>query len=128
MACPAKKKRKNRGLCLGDLNKKIFLKTQAISLATADESFGSDIDPWVPVWASVETTRGDQIFDGTNLINSVTHKFSIRYRQGLTQEHLVQFEGIIYRIVDVEDFEEKHDWMVLSCVKRGDKDVEVNHA
>lgn len=120
-------RRKNRKVCVGDLDSLITIKDRAIkAVAPGSTRFSEKFDNDKDVWALIETTRGDQFFDGTSLRTGATHKIYIRYDASITQEDFIFFENTIYDVLDVEDLEERHDFMKLLVRKRGTKDKQVN--
>lgn len=122
-------KGKNRSVCVGDLNKRITIKDRTLKGATlnnrvSSENFSDD----VTVWAMIQTTRGDQFFDGTSLRTAVTHYFYIRYRDNVTSENFIFFNEDSYDILDVEDLDENESFLKISARKRGTEDIKVNEA
>lgn len=121
-------RRKKRRVRIGSLNKKIFLAPQTIVQSTPGTNFDSDISTGDYVWAMVNTIRGEIEFDGTSIVDNATHAFTIRFRPMITQEYMVAFEGKNYNIIDIEDYDERHQFMVLKCTERGLATEEVNRA
>jgi len=119
MSCNAKR-RKDTRICIGDLDRRIVLQLRKIKPPEAD---GIDYNETNIVeqswWASIETVSGTTVFDGNNIEQVVTHNFYIRYLPGLTFESWVLFEGKRYRIIDVVDYNERHEFYVLRCSLRG---------
>jgi len=113
-------RRKKRQVCIGDLDAQITLQNRAITVPSFgvpdfDEIF-SDIDTH---WAKMDTVRGKTFFDGVNTETNITHEFTIRYIDGITTETWVLFESRRFDVLDFEDLEERHEWIILSCVERG---------
>jgi len=121
--------RKNRAVCIGDMRDKIILQSRSI---TAPSANGSDMtESFVTtktVWSLVETRQGIEIFDGTNLIGVATHYFYIRYVSGLTAETWIQFKSKYYDILDVQNLEERNEFMLLRCSERGTTSKASNYA
>jgi len=120
---------KKRNICIGDLDKRINLFSRSIKAPTNssvdfDEEFVKEYEKW----AMIHTTRGAELFDGVSLTNAFTHKIYIRYEEGITQEDWIEFNNDKYDIVDVEDLEERHEFLLLKCKIRGDKDTLANFA
>ncbi len=115
-----KLKRKNRQVCVGDLDTIITLQDRAITPplfgVEATETF-TDTDP--DIWSKLDTGRGQTIFDGTNEEVDITHKFTIRFINGITAQTWILFESQRLDIIDVEDLEERHEFMILRCNNRG---------
>jgi SPP1 family predicted phage head-tail adaptor len=120
-------KRKNRKVCIGDLSEEITIKGRTIQASLPGaQKFTEAFAEGTTVWAAVETNRGDQFFDGTSLRTAATHIFYIRYLAGVTQESYIEFNEILYDILDVEDLDERGQFMKIPARKRGHKDVKVN--
>ena len=118
---------KSRKLCSGDLNQSIIVQTRSIAAPDQDEvNFDEDFVNTSTVFAMVETTKGDEIFDGTNIIGVATHNFYIRFFANVTFENWVEFKGQKYKILDSENLDEKDEFYKLRCTKRGDTGFKVN--
>ena len=116
-------------VCIGSMNKKIKITVRTLTPPSAD---GVDFDEVLSgekeVWAAVETHRGIEVFNGTNLIGVATHLFYIRALTGQTAEDWVEFKGNYYRILDVQNFQEDDRFQVLRCGIRGITSSPVNLA
>jgi len=124
-----KLKRRKRQVCLGDLSTLITLQDRAItppeSGVDASETF---TDACPDVWAKLETGRGQTIFDDTDTEQDVTHVFTIRFIKGITSETWVKFNNQRFDILNVEDLEERNEWLILRCTNRGTKDNPASEA
>jgi len=120
---------KNRKICIGNMNKRITIQTRSLttnnigSIETI-ETFTDDID----VWAAIETTRGNQLWDGVEVSNPFTHNIYIRYRDDINFEKWIKYKDEEYDVVDVEDFEQANDFLLLRCIRKGSKTKEANFA
>lgn len=78
------------------------------------------------VWAKVETrdNSGAVMFAGIEVGQGATHNFTIRYRSGVTSENIIGFDGQYYEILDVTDWEARHEYLLLKCHLKGDKTLE----
>ena len=129
MAC-VKTKISKREFCLGDLNRSFSIKLRNITPPPDD---GVDHDEvftdFLDVHGAVETVNGVEIFDETNvLVGVVTHKFTFRFRSGVTFQEFVIFRGKRYRILDVTNVDERDEWVVIRATERGVDTVEINKA
>ena len=120
---------KDRKLCIGNLSERITIQTRSIAnnntgTIELSESFTSLVD----VWAAVETTRGSQLWDGVSVSNPFTHKFYIRYRNDIDFNKWVEYKSEKYDIVDVEDFEQENEWLLLMCTRKGLNTKAANYA
>ncbi len=116
---------KNKKICIGDLNKKIDIELMTITpLATAD--FTETFVDIATVWAGIQTIKGVEIFDGTNVLGVATHNFYIKYRAGIERDNFIDYNSKRYRVLDIENQNENNEFLILRCEERGDKTTEVN--
>lgn len=118
-------RRKRRNYSAGDLNEKIKLQVRAISsiFQTGDEQEIGFSDIGNP-WACVQTVRGKEVFDGIELKKAYTHTMVIRYRKIVDQTVWVLYRGNRYDIVDSEDLDERHEYLMLKCKLTGPDDAD----
>ncbi len=120
--------RKRREPCIGDLDTEIVLQDRAIAAPTTTVDFSETFTEAATVWAMVNTVRGKTVFDASNVERDVTHEFTIRFLSGVTAQTWILLNGKRINIVDVEDFEERGEWLVLRCSERGPTSQAVNDA
>ncbi|MEK0324940.1 MAG: head-tail adaptor protein [Nitrosopumilus sp.] len=127
MAKCKKLRRSKRMVCTGDLRNEIILHDRDIEapLFNTAEHTQEYTDP-LTVWASVTTVRGKEIFNGTQLIGIKTHIIWIRFlgNREITIENIVELKGNYLSILEVQNLEERDEWLELSCGIRGDKTQE----
>lgn len=113
--------RRHRKLRVGDLKDRICLQRRAISEPNFGATdFGENFTRETRVWAKVETSTGKSFFDGVNPDVPVTHVVGIRYDKDVTTETwILLLDGRRLNILDVQDLEERHEWMILRCTDRG---------
>lgn len=113
-------RRPHRKVCIGDLNDVIKLQTRDITEPIFDVvDFDENFTDLPDVFAKVETASGKTIFDGVNTDVNITHMITIRFDAVITAETWVEFEGRRLDIIDTEDLEERHEWLLLMCLERG---------
>ena len=128
MAKCIKLQRKHRKVCIGDLDTEIVLQDRAITAPTTTVDFSETFTENATVWARVETKRGKTVFDQSNVERDISHEFSIRYITGVTAATWVLHNGKRLDIVDLEDLEERNEWLILRCAERGVTTKAVNDA
>lgn len=112
--------RKHRKLCVGDLNDEIQVLDRAMVAPTFDTpDFDISFSEIEGIFASVNTVAGRTMFDGTNTEVDVTHEFGVYFDTRFTAEDFVLFDGRYFRILKVEDYEERKEWNWLVCSERG---------
>lgn len=124
----AKIKQKPYKICTGDLSKRITLYVRSITDPQGGSvDFGENFTTPTNVWAMIETlSKGVEIFDGSNVIDVATHLFYIRYIPGITFEMYLDYNGRRFRIIDVQNIDEKDETIILRCTERGDNTKPVN--
>ena len=121
-------RRKKRQPCIGDLDTQIQLQNRAIAPPTTSVDFSEQFTDAATVWAMINSVRGVTIFDNSNVERDVTHEITIRYDASVTAETWILHDGKRIDILDVEDLEERHDWLVLRCAILGRSTDRVNDA
>lgn len=129
MAICKKITRKEYRVCTGDLSKRIQLKIRKIQTPFGNSvDFNEDFSDLKTVWAMVETSPGEVVFDGTNTTTSVTHKFYIRYIPNVTFENWILYKDKYYDIINLENLNEANEFYLLRTNLRGASDLPVNFA
>lgn len=122
-------RRKNRKVCIGDLNKLITLQSRAITPPDfGDPDFDETFTDGDDVWAAVNTVDGKTFFDGVNTDVNITHEFYIRYDATVTAETWVEMDDRRFDILRTNDLDERQDFMQLICVERGANTIEATKA
>lgn len=111
---------KKRQVCIGDLDKEIELQDRDIvppvfGSPDFDENFTTN----ATVWAGIKTVDGKTFFDGVNTETVITHNIFIRFDATVTSETWILFDSRRFDILKVENFEERGEFMLLTCVDRG---------
>ena len=113
-------------VCIGDMNRQITLHTRSITGLSDGVDFDETLSAPTVVWAAIQTIKGEDIFDGTNVIGTATHNFFIRAINTLTAETWLEYNGEYYDVLDIQNYEERNQFMVLRCSVRGDTSKETN--
>ena len=103
----------------GKLNKRITF----ISYLEIQNKIGQLIQQPIPiktVWAFLEPIRGHQQTEAQRLSNETTYKILIRYYKGINQEMLINYEGKKLYIHQVLDIEERHAYMEITAIWKGE--------
>ena len=128
MAKCVKLNRKKRAPCIGDLDTLIVLQDRTLAPPTTSVDFSETFAENDTVWAMINTVRGKTVFDESGIERDVTHEFTIRFLPGIDSETWILLEDVRYDIIDAEDLEERHEWLVLRCAKLGSTSKAVNDA
>jgi SPP1 family predicted phage head-tail adaptor len=116
---------------VGDMRHLIYLRNRSIEMgADNGVNFDEIFTANTAIWAKVKSVRGKMIFSGTNVQHEITHEMYIWYvaalERDITSDIYVEYDGEYYDILDVEDLDERHIFMKLSCALRGETDLAVN--
>lgn len=118
-----------RRVPVGDMRTPVIIHKAAILAPTAGVDMGRKIAPVVsPWWCKVTTVTGVFVFDSSNIEQVITHDFQGRYTPDISRDMIIESEGNYYKIVSVEDMEERHEFLRLRCTERGSIAKEVNKA
>jgi SPP1 family predicted phage head-tail adaptor len=113
-----------RKICLGDLDKRIILQNRNIAAPVyGSVNFDENFTTIATVWAGINTVGGKTFFDGVS-DRVITHEIFIRYDATVTASTWIEFENRRIDILNVEDWEERHEYMKLICNERGANTLE----
>lgn len=116
-------------ICAGDFKKTVTIQARAIQTPVAGSSDYTELfNNEVNTKAAVETVRGVKIFDSTDTEVDVTHKFTIRFRAGITYQTWIKMDGLKYRILDVTNLNEENRLHVILATLRGPETFGSNFA
>lgn len=121
-------KKKADLICTGDLDKRITIFVRDITVPVGGSvDYGESFSVPTTVWAMIETlSKGVQIFDGANVVDTASHNIYIRYRPAVTFENYLDYEGRRFRILNTENLNERNRYIKLQCTERGDNVLPVN--
>ena len=75
------------------------------------------------VWALVNSVSGRTIFNGVDQDINVTHDIYVRFDTTISAQNIVELGPNEYvDVLDVEDFENRHRFLKLTCVALGATD------
>jgi len=80
------------------------------------ESFNNTLD----VWAMIKSTGGKIFFDGVGTDVAISHEIYVRYDPTITTESWIELEDkMLLDIMNVENLDERNEYMKLLCRERG---------
>jgi head-tail adaptor len=125
------KRRRLKQYATGDMNKRILIHTRSIGSPDFNSAnFAELYDSGLPCWSSVNTLDPNSkvFFDGVDIDSKEkpTHLFVIRYRNWITAENVIRWRKELYKIVGIQDPDERHEWLELYSKILGDEDLEAN--
>jgi head-tail adaptor len=77
-------------------------------------------------WAQLETVSGQEFFDEHNILIVPTHTWTMRYLPGIDINNWIYFQSQWYKIIDVNDTEERHISLIIRTNVEGNIDKPVN--
>jgi len=132
MSC-SKRRIVNKTYCAGDLRHLGTIQNRAIKAVDDSVDYEMVFSGAVPdneerdqVWLGIKTVRGVTVFDQTNVERVVSHEIIMRYREDVTAQNWLLVDGARYDILQVENVNERSQWLVLQCNKRGTDSNSVN--
>lgn len=117
-----------RGVCIGDLNKLIKLVRRDIAGEQTNVYVKENFTDYAEVWAGVKTIKGKQVFDGVNLLGVATHEFYINYDANVDRDYWVEYDGNYFENMEVEDLDERHEFLVIRAKITAPKTVKAGWA
>jgi SPP1 family predicted phage head-tail adaptor len=111
-------------VCSGDLRNLIEIQTRRITapdnpldVDTVDAS--ETFNTIYTTRAAISTPKGYKTFDEVGTTTQITHYFFVRYLNDISTDNWILFEGLLYRILQVTDFESRKIFMRLDTTLRG---------
>ena len=121
------KGRKLRKISVGDMRECISIEERKMTAPSfGSASFTENYVPTDEVWAKIETSFNNRIFDGVALDEIPSHKFTIRHRDDVTSETRIRYDGVLYRIVKTDNYEMRNEYLELYALIDGDDTKEAN--
>lgn len=69
-------------------------------------------------WARIEPLRGREYFEALKIKTADYLKITIRYREGIRNNMLVEYKNVLYEIQNIIDPYMRHEKLELMCVLR----------
>lgn len=126
MAKCRKIRKTTRKLCVGDLDQLISLIKRTLKAPKTGVDFTHESTKIEEVWCFIKTLRGQEQFANVEQGPLPTHAFHVLYDERITKEYDIEFENKRYDILDVEDLDENHEFMILRARIKGKKSIGVN--
>lgn len=117
-----------RGICIGDLDRKGTIQSRTMQAPESGVDFAEDFTNIATVWCLFRTVEGLEFFDDTGLNTTHTHEAIFRYSSifSVTSENWFLINNNRYKILRVENLDERNEWILTKMIKKGDKDINAN--
>lgn len=82
------------------------------------DQYNNPKSEWVDicrVWASIEPISGREYWASAQTQSEVTHRIRIRYRRGIKPTMRIIYQGRIFEIETIIDYQERHEYLQLMC-------------
>ncbi len=108
-------------LCIGSLRTSIIIYDRDQKAPSNGESHSEEYSNPRSVRAQIETKgKGIDVFDGVSQdFITVSHVITMRFMSNLTSENWLQFGGLNYDILKVENMDEENRYLRLYCALAG---------
>ena len=113
---------RKRKICAGDLRLKIGLFNREITgNVSKTTAYNASFVGGITASAMLLTRSGAQIINGVSVTTKPTHDFYIRYKADIESTKWVIYNEVIYDVIEVENLEERNEFLKISCIKKGTK-------
>lgn len=131
MATRKTAKRRLKKYAIGDMRERITLHERTITAPVfGSAAFTEAYDTGVTVWASASTlslvSAGQALFDGVQMKDRPTDVFIIRYRDNVTTETIIRWQGNAYEIKEIINPDRRKQYIELRSRIIGDVNKEAN--
>jgi len=116
---------KSRSNRIGRLDSMVVLRYRDLKAPTFGAvDFDAELSDHIELEARVRSSTGSKMFRGVAADIRITHFITIRYVEGVSDEMWIElYGGKLLDILNVENLDEQDRWLVLTCSKRGDKNL-----
>jgi SPP1 family predicted phage head-tail adaptor len=98
----------------GELRQKLTIQT----LTRTPDGYGGYTKAWndfATTWAKIQPLRGDERYKAQQVMNTVSHKITLRYLDGIKPQMRAISGSRIFNILAVINVEEKNELIELLC-------------
>ena len=123
------KRARLRKVPVGDKKTPVLVCRASITAPTVGVDFGRDINIVINPWfCKITTVEGVTRFDSSNIEQVVTHEFAGRYDERIDESMVISHSGKYFRVISIENYDDRGQFSVLLCTERGDFNKPVNEA
>lgn len=118
-----KLKKKKRQYCIGDLRDEIVLQNRSLE-PPVNEIDSTDLTEeftdTLIILSAINTVSGKTYFDGIGTETNITHEIGFRFVEGITAETWILYDERRLDILNLQDLDERREWLLAQCVDRGE--------
>lgn len=103
----------------GDLDKRVTLQVSSESVDAG--GWGEATETWRDVqklWASIDTGGSREFYRASQVVATMTHLVTIRYRTDVTTKHRLKYKTRVLNIGGIENPGEHNVMLRLSCTEK----------
>jgi head-tail adaptor len=128
MVCNKKRIKENR-YCIGDLKTSAVFYTRALTERSDDEIDPSEtFSGATTMWAGIQSIRGIDYFDGTNLNGTATVKIVARYSSSIENKKWIVINSKYFKVLQTINVSQQSMWLEFLCEERGTTSNKCNKA
>lgn len=99
----------------GDLDRLVIIEQKS----DTQDSYGEAVPTWTTfatVWAKVVPFSATELFKSAADHSQKVNKFYIRYLTGVTEVMRINYDGLYWRILGIQEINRKRGWEILAEV------------
>lgn len=97
------------------MNLQINIQTYTETQDDYGQIIKAPVDLYTGLWASMVTTGGGEFYAAQKLNAETSALFKLRYQPGITSKMKVIYGNRTFEILNVNNVNEKFEWIHLSC-------------
>ena len=114
--------------CVGSLKFRVLIKEREWKETSFGEGYSKPKHTQTyETFADIRPYRGKAIFDGTNWVNTVTHRIYIRVPSfQVTTNHVVEYDNRLFQVMNTEILEEINRFLKIEVQEIGKNTENIN--
>lgn len=119
MSCQKKRIKENL-YCIGDLKTSAIFYTRSLTARTDDEIDPNEVfSGATTTWVGIESIKGIDYFDGTNLNGTATVKIVARYSSTIENKKWIVINSKYFKVLQTINVSQQSRWLEFLCEERG---------
>ena len=118
-------RKKSRKVCAGDMQDEIKIQNRQLNAPLfGNPDFDIVFIDALTIWAAINTVSGKTFFDGVSTEIDITHEIYIMFDAAIDTDKWVEFENRRFDVLKIEDLDERHELIKLTCAELGANTIE----